>query len=92
MPKQNTKDQLPAKRVVRAGRPSPAVESRPHPDSAAGIQAAVNGRDYASLLSQLDELKGSYAGLYLLEAAGNSDQGLKAILIGLNIAAKKRSG
>lgn len=63
---------------------------RPHPDSAAGIQAAVHGRDYTSLLSQLDELKGSHAALYLLEAAGNSDQGLKAILIGLTIASRRR--
>ncbi len=66
------------------------ITRMPHPDAKAGIHAAVNARDYGSLLKQLDELKGAYAGLYLLEAAGNSDQGLAAIQRGLALAMAKQ--
>jgi hypothetical protein len=62
----------------------------PHPDAKAGIQAAVNDRNYPSLLNQLDELKGAYAALCVLEAAANSDQGLVAIQRGLGEALRKR--
>lgn len=62
----------------------------PHPDAKAGIQAAINARNYDDLLNRLDELKGSTAGLFLLEAAGNSDQGLSAIERGLARAMAKR--